>query len=194
MSRDETLAEPAPRLEHRLIDSGEARVAVFERVYDAAIEDVWDACTDPDRLRRWYMPVSGDLRVGGSFEQASMGSGKIVRCVPPRHLKVSLGDEGQDEIDLRLSTRSDGSTALELQHATTLDEHLIGGQMYDAIFCMGGGYYPRFYALDRHLRGTLPDGYEPLEAHLDRDIRPLIARGSSAMAALLEENTAVRRR
>ncbi len=27
--------------------------------------------------------------------------------------------------------------------------------MFDAIFCTGGGYYPRFVALDGHLRGVL---------------------------------------
>ncbi|MGI8902413.1 MAG: hypothetical protein ACR2IP_01835 [Solirubrobacteraceae bacterium] len=52
-----------------------------------------------------------------------------------------------------------GGTALE--HATTIDQHEIGGQMYDAIFCMGGGYYPRFVALDRHLRGDLPPTTTP---------------------------------
>jgi len=60
---------------------------------------------------------------------------------------------------LPTGTRLTGGTALE--HATTIDQHEIGGQMYDAIFCMGGGYYPRFVALDRHLRGDLPPTTTP---------------------------------
>jgi uncharacterized protein YndB with AHSA1/START domain len=180
------LAEPAPELRHRAIAAGEARVAVFTRTYDAAIDDVWDACTNPERLQRWYVPVTGDLRLGGHFEQAMMGSGEIVRCEPPHRLTLSLGTGGVDEIDLVLTAAGDERTTLELQHATTLDTHEIGGETYDAIFCMGGGYYPRLVALDLHLRGALPADYDTLRFYEREDMRPVIERGSAAMAELLE--------
>jgi uncharacterized protein YndB with AHSA1/START domain len=181
-----TYHEPDPELRHRTIPAGDARVAVFTRTYETTIEDLWDACTDPERLRRWYTPITGDLRVGGTFAQVNMGSGTIVACDAPHLLKLSLGG-GADEIELRLSPGAeDGTTTLELQHATTIDSHDIGGQMYDAIFCMGGGYYPRLLALDLHLRGTLPDDYDSTAFHLNPEMRPVIERGSAAMAALLE--------
>jgi hypothetical protein len=44
--------EPAPELRHRRIPAGDARIAVFTRTYDTTIEDLWDACTNPDRLRQ----------------------------------------------------------------------------------------------------------------------------------------------
>ena len=181
-----TYNEPDPELRHRTIAAGPARVAVFTRVYDTTIEDLWAACTDPERLRRWYVPVSGDFRVGGQFQQVNMGSGTILECDAPRFLKLSLGG-GADEIELRLSPgpRAESAT-LHLEHATTLDAHEIGGQMYDAIFCMGGGYYPRLQALDQHLRGILPDDYDAAAFHLNPDTRPAIERGSAAMAAVLE--------
>jgi uncharacterized protein YndB with AHSA1/START domain len=182
-----TYHEPDPELRSRTIPAGEARVAVFTRTYATTVEDLWDACTDPERLRRWYVPVTGDLRVGGTFEQMNMGSGTILVCDAPQLLKLSLGG-GADEIELRLSPGAEeGSAMLEVQHATTLDSHEIGGEMYDAIFCMGGGYYPRLLALDLHLRGALPDDYDSAAFHLDPDMRPIIERGSAAMAALLEQ-------
>lgn len=99
----------------RRIAAGEARCAMFRRIYDAAIEDVWDACTNPERLRRWYAPVQGDLRLGGAFTQGDFGSGRITRCEPPRLLTVALGDgdPAPDEIELRLSPGADGTTLLE---------------------------------------------------------------------------------
>lgn len=188
-TQTDSLAEPLPELQHRRIPAGEARVAVFTRTYDAPIEDVWDACTNPDRLRRWYVPVTGELRVGGNFQQVNMGSGTVLACEKPRLLKLSLGG-GADEIELRLSSGpADGATTLELQHATTLDSHEIGGQSYDAIFCMGGGYYPRLLALDQHLHGNLPDDYDSTAFHLNPDMRSTIERGSAAMAALLDSQT-----
>jgi hypothetical protein len=181
-----TYSEPSPELEQR----GDARVARFTRVYDAPVDDVWDACTNPERLARWYVPVTGDLRLGGRFEQAMMGSGEIVACAPPHRLRLSLGG-GVDEIDLRLEAAGDG-TRLVLEHATTADTHVIGGQRYDAIFCMGGGYYPRLLALDRHLRGTLPADYDTLTFYQREDVQPVIARGSAAMQALLDQSMARR--
>ena len=67
----------------RRIPAGEGRSVVLRRRYDAPIEDVWDACSDPDRLKRWFSPVSGDLRVGGTFQIEGNAGGEILRCQPP---------------------------------------------------------------------------------------------------------------
>ena len=115
-----------------------------------------------------------------------MGSGTIERCEAPHHLHLVVGPDGADEIELRLSPAADGATKLELQHATTIDEHEVGGQMYDAIFCMGGGYYPRLLALDLHLRGELPADYDTLTFYEREDMRAVIDRGGEAMQALLD--------
>ncbi|MGI8712252.1 MAG: SRPBCC domain-containing protein [Solirubrobacteraceae bacterium] len=185
-----TYHEPAPELRRGRIAAGEARVAVFTRTYETTAEDLWDACTNPERLGRWYTTVTGDLRVGGSFQQRNMGAGTIEVCESPHTLKLSLGG-GADEIELRLATGDrPGTTRLEVQHATTLDRHEIGGQMFDAIYCMGGGYYPRLAALDQHLRGTLPAEYDSAAFHLDPAMRSTIDRGSAAMTSLLEADRA----
>lgn len=184
-----TYTEPTPELRHRTIGAGAARVAVLTRTYDTSVEDLWDACTNPERLARWYTTVTGELRLGGRFEQTNMGGGVIAVCDAPHHLKVVLGQRGVDEIEARITPGPrDGTATLEIQHATTLDTHEIGGQMYDAIYCMGGGYYPRLLALDLHLRGTLPDDYDATAYHLDPATRPTIDRGSAAMQALLDSD------
>jgi hypothetical protein len=41
----------------RRIAAGEARTALIRRRCDAPVEDVWDACTSPDRLNRWFLEV-----------------------------------------------------------------------------------------------------------------------------------------
>jgi uncharacterized protein YndB with AHSA1/START domain len=50
---------------------------------------VWDACTDPDRLNRGFLDVTGDLRLGGSYQLEGNAHGEILRCSPPRLLAVS---------------------------------------------------------------------------------------------------------
>jgi len=181
-------------LRHRRIAAGEARSAVFRRVYQAPIEDVWDACTDVDRLRRWYAPVEGDLRVGGRFTQGDFGPGQVLRCEAPRLLTVELGGSdgvpGPDEIELRLTPGPDGSTVFEFEHATTLDSHEIGGQIFDAVYCMGGGYGPRLVTLEQHLRGELPDDVDPRLLHLREELQPAIEHSMAALAELLAADKA----
>jgi uncharacterized protein YndB with AHSA1/START domain len=71
------------------VPAGEAYTVELRRRYDAEIDDVWDAITNPERLRRWLKPVTGDLRLGGKFELDGGEHGDILRCEPPRLLKVS---------------------------------------------------------------------------------------------------------
>lgn len=51
--------EPEPELRRRMIPAGMARVAVFTRTYETTAEDLWDACTNPERLRLGVDTCSG---------------------------------------------------------------------------------------------------------------------------------------
>ena len=54
---------------------GSAQVVRIERTFDATAEDVFDAWTSPEVIRRWFKPAQGwqepsaevDLRVGGTI-------------------------------------------------------------------------------------------------------------------------------
>jgi uncharacterized protein YndB with AHSA1/START domain len=48
--------------EARTVDGDEARAVVLARTYKTDLEDLWDARTNPERIPRWFLPVSGDLR------------------------------------------------------------------------------------------------------------------------------------
>lgn len=47
----------------------ETVAVAFDRIYRTSAADLWAAVTDPERLARWYAPVEGELRVGGTFVQ-----------------------------------------------------------------------------------------------------------------------------
>ena len=68
----------------RVLDAGQARAVTISRTYAAAIEDVWDACTNAERIPRWFLPVSGDLRLGGHYQLQGNAGGTIERCDPPK--------------------------------------------------------------------------------------------------------------
>ena len=71
------------------VPAGEAYTVELRRRYDADIEDVWAAITSTERLSRWLRPVTGDLREGGTFAIEGGEHGEILRCDPPRLLRVS---------------------------------------------------------------------------------------------------------
>ncbi|MDD5370357.1 MAG: SRPBCC family protein [Anaerolineaceae bacterium] len=69
-------------------------VVRIEDRYDTAIEDLWSALTDPDRLARWHGKVEGDLRPGGEFRlyleaDDVESTGRVEACEPPRRLLVT---------------------------------------------------------------------------------------------------------
>src|SRR3984893_19112152 len=66
-----------------------ARVVVATRTYDSDVEDVWDALTNAERIPRWFLPVTGDLRLGGRYQFKGNAGGEITRCEPPRLLAVT---------------------------------------------------------------------------------------------------------
>jgi uncharacterized protein YndB with AHSA1/START domain len=112
---------------HRGIPAGEGRTVVLRRTYDASIEDVWDAITHPDRINRWFLPVAGDLRLGGRYQLKGNAGGEILRCEPPRLLKVTwvYGDNPTDvdvtEVEVRLSPGTNDHTEFELEHTAVTD-------------------------------------------------------------------------
>jgi uncharacterized protein YndB with AHSA1/START domain len=96
-------------------ESGETVAVTLQRRYPADQADVWQAITDPVRVRRWFLPLTGDLREGGSLQLEGHAGGDIVRREPPRHLMVTFGGE-TSIVDVMLS--GDGQqTLLKLTHS-----------------------------------------------------------------------------
>ncbi len=143
----------------RRIAAGEARTALIRRRYAAPIDDVWDACTNPARLSRFFIKPTGDLREGGTFHLEGNASGEILSCEPPRLLRVTwaYGDRAVDEVELRLFPGEHGDTVLELEHATVTGRVEWDGEMVAVIPGVGVGWELSLNYLAKYLRGDLPD-------------------------------------
>ena len=74
--------------------AGEGRTVVLRRRYAAAVEDVWDAITDPERIGRWFLPVSGDFRPGGTYQLEGNAGGTILRCERAAPARAELDRRG----------------------------------------------------------------------------------------------------
>ncbi|MGK5443527.1 SRPBCC family protein [Micromonospora sp. URMC 105] len=107
----------------RTLEAGEARVMTISRTYDAPLEDLWDACTNPERIPRWFLPVSGELRLHGRYQLEGNAGGTIQRCDPPKSFGATweYGDE-VSWIEVRLTPEGDGRTRFELEHVAHVDD------------------------------------------------------------------------
>jgi uncharacterized protein YndB with AHSA1/START domain len=107
----------------RLVAAGEARVLTISQTYATGIDDLWDACTNPERIPRWFVPVSGELRLGGRFQVQGNASGTIERCDPPKSFGATWEFGGEVSwIEVRLNAEADGLTRLELEHTAHVDD------------------------------------------------------------------------
>jgi len=98
-------------------------VQTISQSYPTTVEDLWEACTQADRLKRWFAPVSGDLRLGGRYQVEGNASGEVVACEPPRSFTVTWefgGDSSQ--VAVRLAPDGDGARfTLEHEHTGDAD-------------------------------------------------------------------------
>ena len=107
----------------RTLEAAEARTVTVRQTYDAAIDDVWDACTNAERIPRWFLPVSGDLRPGGRYQIEGNASGEVQTCDPPDGFTATWEYGGEVSwIELRLTPTADGGTRFELDHIAHVDD------------------------------------------------------------------------
>lgn len=102
-------------------DGAVTKVAVARRTYRTHQADLWDALTDPARLPRWFLPVSGDLAVGGRYQLEGNAGGVVERCDEPRSFALTWEFGGMVSwLQVHLSPAGDGTT-LELTHEAPVD-------------------------------------------------------------------------
>lgn len=73
----------------RATPSGEVRVLTIEQEYATTADDLWDACTNAERIPRWFLPVEGQLREGGRYQLQGNAGGTIEACDPPRTFRAT---------------------------------------------------------------------------------------------------------
>jgi uncharacterized protein YndB with AHSA1/START domain len=144
----------------KAIPAGEGRTVRMERDYDAPIEDVWDALTNPERIGRWFLPISGDYRLGGRYQFEGNAGGEVLECERPERLKVTwvygmdVGPADVSELEVRLAALDGETTRLVLEHAAVVPDDRWEQFGPGAV---GVGWDGGFLGLALHLRGGSVD-------------------------------------
>ena len=164
----------------RVLEAGEARTVSISHVYPSAIEDVWDACTNPERIPRWFLPIAGELRLGGRYQLTGNAGGTITACEPPRAFDATweYGDT-VSWIELRLAPEpgDDTATRFVLTHIAHVDDRW---EQYGP-GAVGVGWDLGLLGLARHLEtGAAVDPQAGMAWVASADGRSFITRSSEA--------------
>jgi uncharacterized protein YndB with AHSA1/START domain len=131
----------------RTRDGEPVKVVSAARTYDTSVDDLWNAITTPDRIARWFSPVSGDLRLGGRYQITGNAGGTITACEPPRHVALTWEFAGATSwVAITLTARGAGAHLL-LEHTLRPDDHWT---KFGA-GATGVGWDLTLYGLDRHI-------------------------------------------
>lgn len=128
-------------------DGQPAKAVVASRVYDTDAADLWDALTRPERIKRWFAPVTGELKLGGRYQVEGNAGGTITTCEPSRQVALTWEFGGAVSwVTVTLTPEANG-TRLELEHVAHLSPH------WDQFGpgAVGVGWDLSFMGLSRHL-------------------------------------------
>ena len=79
---------------------------------------LWEALTDSSVLAKWFLPVTGDLRLGGQFAFEHNASGTIIQCEPQKSFQVTWEFGGTSWVECRVN----GGT-LTIIHTSHVSDH-----------------------------------------------------------------------
>lgn len=137
------------------------KAVVAARTYDTEVADLWDAVSNPERIPRWFSPVTGDFKQGGRYQIQGNAGGTILRCDPPEALDVSWEFAGATSwVTVRLAADG-GRSRLTLEHL--IDAADLDGDHWKRFgpAAVGVGWDLSFLGLGLYLAGH---GDRPPEA------------------------------
>ena len=105
-------------------DGRPARTVTLGRKFVVAPDDLWDAVTNSERIPRWFLPVTGELKLGGRYQLEGNAGGTITACEPPSRYAVTWEFAGDTSwVEVRCTEDADGGARLELIHTMLHSPH-----------------------------------------------------------------------
>lgn len=105
-------------------DGRPAAAVAIARRYPTTAADLWLAVTDSERIPRWFMPISGDLKLGGRYQLQGNASGLITACEQASHFALTWEFGGDVSwVEVRCAADKAEGAWLTLTHTSHLSEH-----------------------------------------------------------------------
>lgn len=156
-------------LETKDVDGVRSYVQTLSQTYPSPIADVWDAVTSLDRIPRWFLPITGDLRLGGKYQFEGNAGGEIRSCAPPNggsaaySVTWGMGHGEPAIVHIRLTAVDAESTRFELENVAAVDSMPDGVWEQFGPSATGMGWDSGLLGLSQYFSGGR-DGITPENA------------------------------
>ncbi|NVM95257.1 polyketide cyclase [Arthrobacter sp. AETb3-4] len=156
----------------------DATSVVLQQEVSSPAHDVWTACTEAERIRQWFLPITGDLSVGGRYALEGNASGEILECNSGRSFRVSwqMGHGPDSELEFTITPTNTDHSLVELRHTAMVDPDMMGTYGPGAV---GVGWDAALLGIYQYLRG-IPTG--PANQLPPAVMNPFMAASSEAWA------------
>lgn len=106
------------------MDGQPARAVTISRIFATTPDDLWNAVTNAERIPRWFLPVSGELKLGGRYQLEGNAGGEITACEPESHFALTweFGDD-VSRVEVSLADEGADRTRLTVTHTQRLSDH-----------------------------------------------------------------------
>lgn len=158
-------------------DGQPCSAVTLSRSFATSVEDLWDALSNGDRIPGWFLPISGDLRLGGRFQFEGNAGGEITDCEPPTRLAVTWEfGEMMSWVEVRCAGGGAGRARITITHIAPLSEHW---DQYGP-GATGVGWEMGLVGLALHLADPAAPKPDPVEFAASADGKDLLAGSSEA--------------
>jgi uncharacterized protein YndB with AHSA1/START domain len=131
----------------------------LSRSFETTVEDLWDAVTSGERIPRWFLPISGELKLGGRFQLEGNAGGAIETCEPPSRLALTWEFGGEVSwVEVTVADAGAGRARLTLMHT----QHLTSPWETYGPGATGVGWEMALLGIAIHI--AQPDAPKPDEA------------------------------
>lgn len=144
----------------------------------APIDQVWTAVSEASSISTWFVPVTGELQRGGSYELEGNASGQILDCDAQRSFRISwvMGRGPYSEMELKVTPVGPSLTMLEIDHIAVVDPQMMETYGPGSV---GVGWDLTLLSLKQFLQGVPSGlGHAPSPA----ESAPLITSSSESWA------------
>jgi uncharacterized protein YndB with AHSA1/START domain len=159
-------------------DGAPAKGVTLSRTYETSVEDLWDAVTNAERIPRWFLPIKGDLKLGGKYQLEGNAGGTITDCDAPRFFAATWEfGGGVSWIEVRIAAEGD-SSRLTLCHIAPVNE------FWDQFGpgAVGVGWDLGLVGLSYHLAGHTIEKFDETAFATSEEGRALIGGASDDWA------------
>lgn len=105
------------------VDAGPVHEVTLSLAYLVPVAELWDAVTNPARLACWFMPVTGELLIGGQYQLEGNAGGTVILCRPHDIVRLTWEFAGNVSfVNLRFASQGSAAACLTLTHSKLPDD------------------------------------------------------------------------